>query len=130
MSNNNKKEAVLYLVMGGLTTLVNIVAFYCLDEYTTIELAVSATIANILAIIFAYFSNKLWVFERIEKDTKGTVKEIFLFLGFRGVSLGIDVGLTVLMVSVFGIMALIAKIIANVVVVIVNYAASKWLIFK
>lgn len=79
MSNNNKKEAFLYLVMGGLTTLVNIVAFYCLDEYTTIELAVSATIANIIAIIFAYFSNKLWVFERIEKDTKGTVKEIFLF---------------------------------------------------
>lgn len=130
MSNNNKKEAFLYLVMGGLTTLVNIVSFYFLDEYTTTNLAISATVANILAIIFAYFSNKLWVFERIEKDAKGTVKEIVLFLGFRGVSLGIDVGLTVLMVSIFGIKALLAKIIANVVVVIVNYAASKWLIFK
>lgn len=122
------REVIAYLFFGGLTTLVNIVVFAILEKVMNYQ------VANILAwvgsVLFAYMTNKLWVFTSRTKNKKELLKEISSFFLFRGLSLLMDILIMWIGISLLHGNPLLTKIIDNVVVVIANYVFSKFYIFK
>lgn len=126
---NKYREVLTYLVFGVLTTVVNILSFYILRKFG-VEVYYSNIIAWILSVVFAFVTNKLFVFESKDKSKKESLKELFNFFGFRLLSLGIDTLALYLLLNVVNVGEMIAKIISNVVVIILNYIFSKLFVFK
>jgi putative flippase GtrA/UDP-N-acetylglucosamine transferase subunit ALG13 len=126
---NKYKEGLLYLFFGGCTTLINIISFVIFRQFK-LGVDVSNIIAWLIAVIFAFITNKLFVFDSRNTDRKTVVKETISFLIARVISLGIDTGLLHLMIDFMKIHEVIAKVISNIVVIIVNYIFSKLFIFK
>lgn len=83
-----------------------------------------------LSILFAYITNKLWVFNSKSWKFSLICYEIISFFGFRAVSALFDIGFMWVTVSLMNIWPLGMKITSNVIVVIMNYLASKLMIFK
>lgn len=127
---NKYKEIIMYLIFGVLTTLVNIGVYFICAKVFFINYQVSNVIAWVLSVTFAFITNKLYVFDSKDKDLNKTLKEAISFYGFRLFSLGFDILIMFVMVSVLNINDLISKIVSNVVVVIINYIFSKLIIFK
>lgn len=124
------RELFLYLIFGGLTTVINILVYFLLARLFLINYQVSTVIAWVLSVLFAFVTNKIFVFESKNESRKDDFREILSFFTFRILSLGIDMGSMYVMVQVLFLDDLIAKIIANIIVVIVNYLFSKLFIFK
>ena len=124
------REMIFYLVFGGLTTLVNIFSYFVLTDVGEIQYLVSTAIAWVLSVLFAYFTNRVWVFQSTASGTKAILREIGSFFGCRLLSGAIDMGIMFLCVSVLGLPDKLIKILANVVVIILNYLFSKLFIFK
>jgi len=124
------KEVILYIIFGGLTTLINIVVYWICRNLLKIQVVPADIIAWILSVIFAYVTNKIWVFE--SKSTKASVliREVAEFFAARLFSLGFDVLFLYVTVEKFSWPDLPMKIIANVVVIVLNYLFSKLLIFR
>ena len=123
------KEIILYLVFGVLTTLVDTIVFYISNYTLNIHYVISTCLAWIFAVLFAYVTNKLFVFSAI-KNKQNIFKEMFYFFSLRLVSLLLSIIFMVLMVNVFSINELLSKILVNFLVVISNYFFSKIFIFK
>lgn len=125
------KEIIVYLVFGGLSTIVNFVSYFIFARIIGIDEVVSSGLSWLCAVIFAYLTNKIFVFNSKTTTTKELIKEAITFVSCRVLS-GIfcDVGTFAIMVKVLKINDIIAKIITQVMVVIVNYIFSKLIIFK
>lgn len=124
------KEQILYLFFGGCTTFINIAAYFCLTRYARMNEYAANTIAIILAVLAAYISNKLWVFESKSFSPKIFIPEMLKFFGCRAFSMLIDMGILWLGMGVLGMYDLIIKIFSNIIVIIVNYIASKYIVFR
>lgn len=138
------KELIVYVIFGGLTTVVNLVVFtLCGFALGDERYLVSNVIAWLAAVIFAYITNKLWVFESKSWSVRVLVKEIPSFFAARVFSFLLeefglyvfvdllsfkDISLKIFTLEIGG--ELIAKAILAVVVVILNYIFSKLVIFK
>jgi len=133
-------ETILYLIFGVLTTVVNYIVFWLALRLLGEDGALLANvIAFVAAVIFAYVTNKLFVFD--SKSWVWTVlcREIPIFIGGRLFSFGLEeLGLWLCVdvlaageYALFGINGvLIAKAALNVLVIVVNYILSKFLIFR
>lgn len=126
---NKYKEGLLYLFFGACSTFINIFTFFICRQFK-LSIYVSNIIAWIVAVIFAFITNKLIVFGSKNMDKKVVIKETVGFFIARIISLGIDMGLIHLMIDVMKIHEIISKVISNIVVIIVNYLFSKLFIFK
>lgn len=124
------KEIITYLFFGFVTTVVNYGVFALCGHVFHFGVVVSNAIAWIIAVIVAYVTNKLWVFESKEHDAKTIAKEFGEFVVARLITLGIETLLLWIFVDKVGVNDLVMKIITNVIVVIVNYIFSKFIIFK
>lgn len=123
------KEVILYLIFGVLTTLVDTVVFYISNYTIHIHYVISTCLAWIFAVLFAYITNKIFVFSST-KNNQNIFKEIFYFFSLRLVSLLLSILFMVIMVNYLHIPEIISKILVNVFVVISNYFFSKIFIFK
>lgn len=123
---NKYREVLSYLFFGACTTLINIFTFWILRMFL-VPLLISNIIAWILSVLFAFVTNKLFVFE--SKNTN-IWKEGISFFGFRIFSLGIDMGILYALVELLSCNEIFSKIMANIVVIIANYIFSKLFIFK
>lgn len=126
----NKKEVISYLIFGVLTTLVNIVVYGLLTKLFSVDYRIATTIAWVLSVLFAFITNKLFVFESKSMALSSVMKELSSFILFRLVSYLLDLTIMIVMVEWLVLNDLFSKIVANVVVVIINYFASKLFIFK
>ncbi|MFC4321295.1 GtrA family protein [Litchfieldia salsa] len=127
---NNKKEIINYLIFGVLTTAINIISFWILDRLVGLDYRLATSIAWILSVIFAFVTNKLYVFNSIGKDVYSVIKEFSSFIFFRLLSYALDLITMIMLVESIQMDSLYAKVLANVLVVIFNYFASKFIIFK
>lgn len=121
---------LMYLVMGGLTTFINIFTFWLFESVFNLHYNLANIIAWIFSVLFAYISNKLYVFESKQQSFPGLVKEMLSFFGFRVLSLGIDLITMWVCISLLALHPLLSKVIANIFVLILNYVFSKFFIFK
>ena len=127
---NKYKEIINYLIFGGLTTLVSIGTYAIFTIVFNIDYLISNVLSWIIAVLFAFVTNKLFVFESKSKDKALVSKEIINFFFFRIVSLGIEMIIMYVFVDLLLINDLITKIIAQVIVILSNYIFSKVFVFK
>lgn len=126
-----KREAAAYLIVGAMTTLINMAAYYICYNIADISNLLSNGIAWVLAVIFAYFANDRLVFT----ETKGgglqaELRKMERFFGARVFSLLVDEAGMYLLVDVLFVNNMFSKIATNVIIVIMNYILSKFFIFK
>ena len=124
------REQILYLVFGGLTTLINMAVYALCYEVLGWANVPSVIAAWVLSVLFAFVTNKLWVFESRSMDMKTLLREGIPFFGCRLATGVLDVGIMYLAVDCLGWHATLWKLISNILVIILNYAASKLLIFR
>lgn len=127
------RELIVYVIVGVITTIVNWVASFVLDEFfLDSSVAIQNTIINVIAwvvaVIVSFPMNRKWVFK---SNNPNWLAEFFGFTGARVSTLLIESLIMLLCVNVFHIPFKIAKVfIASVIVMILNYVFSKLLVFK
>lgn len=126
---NKIKEILWYGFFGVLTTVVNIVSFYLLDK-TGMNVYVNNFIAWLLSVLFAFITNKLFVFNSKSLKPMVLLKEIGSFFFFRLLSLGLDMLGMYVCLSALHLGKMISKVLMNVIVIVANYVFSKLFIFK
>ena len=122
-----KKELLSYVIFGVLTTIINFVVYLFFTRICGVNYIVSNIIAWFLSVLFAYVTNRIWVFE---SSNSNIIKEGGVFFGGRLFSGILGTGLMILFIDILTIGDLISKVIVQVVVIIFNYAYSKWIVFK
>ncbi len=125
------KEIINYLFFGVLATVVNFICYVIFARVFRIEEVASNMLSWFFSVLFAYITNKIFVFESKTDTFKKFIMEMGSFFLARVVS-GIlcDVGTFALMVKVLHINDIVSKVVTQVAVVIVNYIFSKFIIFK
>ena len=123
------REQIAYVFFVGLTTLVNMVAYYAM-EAAGVGTVPATALAQVLAVLFAYVTNKRYVFRSRTQGLAELLREMGFFFACRAVSFFLDIGIMWVTVDVWGWPGLLMKLISNVVIIVVNYLASKLLIFN
>lgn len=123
------KEIILYVIFGGLTTVINY-AIYALMVLLKIDIYTSNITAWIGAVLFAYLTNRKMVFNSEAKGKKSVIIEILSFYGSRVFSLAVETGLLFVCVSLMGMNEWITKLVLQVVVIVLNYIFSKFIVFR
>lgn len=133
------KEVITYIIFGILTTIVNIVISYLLKAIWQVEGNLASTIGIICSILFAYITNKIWVFESKAKGMKENAIEFVKFILGRAFTMIIEiVGVFILNDGIhlfYGMLTdnmayLINKCMITVIVIILNFFISKFFAFK
>ena len=132
LKNGKIREIIAYLIIGFLTTMLNLLVYYvCTNYFLNPEKIINVEIANVIAwvvaVIFAYVTNRVIVFR--SKDHKVLKESIKFFLG-RIFTLLLELVLMALMLSVMHIDDKIAKIICQIIIIVGNYIISKLFVFK
>ncbi len=122
------QELISYLVIGVLTTLVNFVIYFPLSRL--IHYLIATTVSWAGAVIFAFFANKVYVFEDPRWDRPYLLRQAGSFTVMRLLSWGFEVVTMWLFVERLGLNSDVTKIVAQFVVVALNYVFSKLLIFR
>lgn len=126
------REIIAYLIIGILTTLVSLVSYYILtltilSPNNPLELTIANIISWILSVIFAYITNRKYVFQ--SKDNN-IIKEASKFTLSRVTTLVIDILLMFIFVSICKFNDKIIKLLVQIIIIILNYVFSKLLVFK
>ncbi len=124
------KEVIFYLIFGVLTTLVNIVVSMLFEHFLHMEGNLASTIGIIFSIIFAYFTNRKWVFNSNANTIKDYFIEFCKFILGRSVTMLIEIGGFFLLYTIFSIPFLISKCSITILVIILNFFISKFFAFK
>ena len=132
----NHLEGMRYLVFGALATLINlgvkfILLFTILDASNEIQLQTAVIISWIVACLFAYFTNRVLVFR---SESKEVLKEVTSFITARLITLGIEMLIMFVFVTLLGLNSnlwvAIWSVFAQIVVIASNFVFSKLFIFK
>ena len=121
---------LVYLFFGVLTTLVNYLVFFPLYNWLHFSATVSNIIAWAVAVLFAFLTNKPFVFKSYDWSAKTVVPELTKFVGCRIGSGVVETALLLLCVDWLNWNGNLMKILTSILVVIVNYVASKLIVFR
>lgn len=123
-------DIVSYLFFGVLTTAVNYIVYLPCYNLLSFSAAISNMIAWIAAVAFAYLSNKPFVFCSHDWSAKTVIPELTKFVGARIASGVLETGIIFLTVDLLRWNGNVMKLVTSVLVVIINYVASKLLVFR
>ena len=124
------RDVLSYLFFGVLTTVVNYLVYLPCYNLLGISASVSNVIAWVVAVAFAYLTNKPWVFRSHDWSRQTVVPELTKFVGCRIGSGALETGIIFLTVDLFCWNGNVMKLITSVLVVILNYIGSKLLVFR
>ncbi len=127
---NRYKSVISYLFFGVCTTAVNIIVYYLCARMLKMGTAGSTAAAWAAAVLFAYITNKLFVFESRSFEKSLMIRELASFFTCRLLTGVLDLAVMYICVERFGWNDMIMKVISNALVIVINYVASKLLIFK
>lgn len=120
------KETILYLIFGICTTILNIIIYRGLT-LLKIDYLVSTILAWFISVVFAFITNKIFVFENHNKKFLSLFAQFFSSRILTG---GLDVFIMFISVDILCFNDFIVKIISNILIIIINYLLSKIFIFK
>ena len=123
-------DILAYLFFGVLTTVVNYVVYLPCYNMLEMSAAVSNVIAWVVAVAFAYLTNKPFVFRSHDWSAKTVIPELSKFVGSRIASGALETGIIFLTVDLLLWNGNVMKLITSVIVVVLNYIASKLLVFR
>jgi putative flippase GtrA len=121
---------VSYVFFGGLTTAVNYLVYLPLYNFAGLSGAVSNVIAWAAAVVFAYFTNKPFVFNSHDWSCKTVLPELGKFVGCRVMSGLVETVLIWIAVDMYQLNGNLIKLLVGVLVLILNYLGSKLLVFR
>ena len=129
---HKNEEIWNYLIVGGLTTVISLVVYYLcvttfLDANKALELQIANIISWIIAVLFAYVTNRVFVFKSKEKNI---LKESTSFIGSRIITLLLDMLTMFILVTLLHGNDKIGKIVSQIIVIVGNYIISKLFVFK
>lgn len=129
------REIIIYLLIGALTTVVNFAIYLPLLWWAKLPASISNAIAWVIVILFAYVTNKLFVFQSKDWSAKVALPEFLKFVGCRvasGIFETVFLALTIDLPQLGDLKwySLTMKLIACIGVVILNYVGSKLLVFR
>lgn len=119
-----------YALFGVCTTIINILAFYLFYNFLEIENVPSNIIAWVLAVLFAFITNKLFVFKSKSMVFKTLIKESISFFTCRFLTGVLDILIMYFAVDVFFQNSTMWKIVSNIIVIVLNYIVSKLFVFN
>lgn len=123
-------DILSYLFFGVLTTVVNYIIYLPLYNGMGMSATVSNAIAWVVAVAFAYLTNKPFVFKSHDWSMKTVVPELTKFVGCRIGSGALETLILLLTVDILGWNGNVWKLVTSVLVVVLNYIGSKMLVFK
>lgn len=123
-------DILSYLFFGGLTTVVNYLVYFPLYNWLQLSATVSNAVAWVFAVAFAYLTNKPFVFKSFDWSAKTVIPELTKFVGCRIGSGAVETVLLLLCVDWLKWDGNLMKILTSILVVIINYIASKLLVFR
>ena len=124
------KEVIVYLIFGALTTFVNYLVYFPLYNWLSVSAAISNIIAWFIAVIFAYLTNKPFVFRSNNWSIDFIAMEFLKFFGCRIGSGLLETAILWITVDYLAYNGNVIKILVSVLVVIVNFVSSKWIVFN
>lgn len=129
------REAIMYVIMGGFTTLVTWVT-YAVFANLGINENVSNVLSWVCGVVFAFVVNKWFVFNSKSLKASVVAKEIVYFFGARIFTLVVAVVAFPVLISIgvdqelFGTPGMVAKIITSIIEIVLNWVFSKYIVFK
>ncbi len=123
------RQMILYMSFGILTLIVNILTYYIMSKVND-NTAVDTAVALFASIVVAYVTNRKFVFESQQSEARAIALEFFSFFSCRLLSGLGDIIIMVVFVDFFHYNDMVVKLWSNAFVIIFNYVASKWLIFR
>jgi len=120
-------ELVNYLIFGVLTTVVNWIVFQFFNELLSVNWTIANVIAWVAAVLFAYVTNRKYVFP---SSGKHIFREFALFVQFRLVSLVLEMVFLFVLIELIKLEPFLSKVITAVIVVGSNYVFSKLIVFR
>ncbi|MBO7251142.1 MAG: GtrA family protein [Oscillospiraceae bacterium] len=123
-------DIISYLFFGVLSTIVNYVVYIPAYHVLGLSAAVSNVIAWAVACTFAYLTNKPFVFKSHDWSMKTVIPELGKFVSCRVASGAAETIILMVTVDILGWNGIIWKLITSVMVVVLNYIGSKFLVFK
>lgn len=123
-------DILTYLVFGVLTTIVNYLVYIPLYNGAGLSATVSNAIAWVVAVAFAYVTNKPFVFRSHDWSMKTVIPELSKFVGCRVGSGAIETAILFVTVDLLGWNGNIWKLVTSVLVVVLNYIGSKLIVFR
>lgn len=124
------KEVILYVVFGVLTTIINLVVTYILNNFMHINGAIASAIGIIAAVIVAYLTNRKMVFNSEAIGFKQNLKEFGKFILGRAGTMLVEEGGVILFNTVLKLPLMPVKIALTILVIILNFFISKFFAFK
>ena len=124
------KDIVPYAIFGILTTIINIVVYLFLAHILKKEIMLSTLAAWFFSVLFAYVTNRKWVFHSGILTFSNIIREAVAFFICRLATGMADILIMFVFVNIFHFNDLFIKIISNIAVIILNYVASKWIILN
>lgn len=126
------REVIAYLLVGGTTAIVCLIVYYIcvmsfLNANDPVQLQIANIIAWIIAVIYAYFANRIVVFR---SHNSNMIKEAMVFCSSRITTLVLDMGCMMLLVTLLGFNDKVIKLFVQILVATVNYLLGKFLVFK
>lgn len=124
------KRITAYMVFGILTTAVNVAVYYVCYQVLHIPNMQSTMFAWCMAVVFAFLTNKPFVFESRSWSGRTVAAEAARFFGSRFLTGALELVLMYLLVDLLSFQGTVMKIVTNVIVIILNYAAGKYFVFE
>ena len=126
---NQYQNIIPYAVFGVLTTLVNIVVYGFASHLLALSVMLSTVLAWGIAVLFAYVTNRKWVFHSQAKTSNEILREILSFFTCRIATGIVDLGCMFIFANLLRLDDIITKVGVNFLVIVLNYIASKFFIF-
>ncbi|MDO4632251.1 MAG: GtrA family protein [Eubacteriales bacterium] len=125
-----KNQALRYIFFGGCTTMVNLVSYFLLRNLAGVDVTRANFFSICLAILFAYVVNKIFVFESKTETFMALLTECAQFIGMRLLTMFIEIFGVVMLSNVWGMQDMIAKLLIQVIVLVLNFIFSKLFVFR
>lgn len=124
------KEVLLYLFFGGVAVLLNLGLFFLFDQVLKINELIANVICWIICVLFQFVTNRTWVFEAKEEKTNTLLGQMLSFFGGRLFTLGVEEAILAIFITWLMLNSIVVKIIAQIVIIVLNYIISKFVVFR
>lgn len=124
------REVILYIFFGGLAFLISISTFALFHMLFNINELIANVISWIITVLFAFFTNRIWVFEASTKTYIEFIAQLGTFFGGRVITLIIEEAILFIFITLLNLNSMMIKIFAQVIIIVLNYIISKHIIFK
>lgn len=124
------EEGMNYLIFGFLAFVLNYVLYFLFSSVMHIHYMAATALSWVLTVVFAYWTNRTFVFKSRNKSAQSLGREFVAFISARIGTEFLELGLMFVMVTLAGINEYISKFVCQVIVILANYFLSKLWIFK